>query len=123
MSGKPLGTHLAIEPADIGIRDDLGDDGAEAQDAVHRVAVAVEVEAVAERDGERGPELGRGHRDELADLEPGEAPRAAVAPKRGIVDDRDDLLDGVREQQAVRRPVRQRVRVPGVVLAFRRRVL
>ena len=97
MSGKPLGTHLAIEPADIGIRDDLGDDGAEAQDAVHRVAVAVEVEAVAERDGEGRAQLGRSHRDELADFERGLALRATVARKDGVVRDRDDLFDGMRE--------------------------
>ena len=115
MRGDWDGTHLAVEASHIRVRDDLGDDRADAEHAKHGVAVAVEVERVADRDGERGPLLGRGHREELAHLERGLAFRAG-AREEGVVGERENLLDRVRKEKAVRGPVGERVWVLGVVL-------
>ena len=102
--------------ADVGVRHDLGDDGAEGEDGVLGITIALEIKVDAERDGERGALLGGREREELGDLEPGLAFRAVVALEDRVRRDGLDLLDGVREEQAVRSLVRQRVRVLRVIL-------
>ena len=92
------GTHLSIEPTDVCVRNDLRDHRPEPKDAEFRVAVAVEVEAVAERDGECGADLGRSHRDKLADLERSLALGTFVPGEDGVVHNGFHLFDSVGKQ-------------------------
>ena len=80
-------THLSVKTTHVRVRDDLGDDAAEGVDAKLGRAVAVEPKVVAEADRERGPLLGRGEREELADLERGLAPLAVVRAEHGVARD------------------------------------
>lgn len=90
-------TYLTIITTHIRIRDHLRDRRAQRVKAVLGFAVVRIVERLAERDSEVRALLRRSEREELSDLEPGEARRARVARKDGAVRDRRDLLDRILE--------------------------
>ena len=109
-------TDLPIEPPDVRVRDDLGDDRPERLDAELRRAVAVEAKVLAEPDRERGALLGRGHREELARLERGLAALAVVRPEHRVACDGEHLRERGLEELRRGRLGRQDVRVRCVVL-------
>ena len=102
--------------ADVGVPHDLGDDGAEGEDAVLGITIAVKVKVDAERDGERGALLGGREREELGDLEGRLTARARVVAEDGVRRDRDHLSDRRLQQRVVGHFGRQRMRIGGVVL-------
>ena len=109
-------TDLPVEPSDVRVRDDLGDDRAERLDAELRRAVAVEAKVLAEPDRERGALLRRCHREELARLERGLAALAVVRPEHRVACDGEHLRERGLEELRRGRLGRQDVRVRCVVL-------
>lgn len=112
-------TYLSVESSHVCVGNNLRHHRSQAQDAEHCITVAVEVEMVAKRNRQCGSFLRGGHSKELADLESGLA-FCTIISEDGVVGYRQDLGDGVCEQQAVRSLVGQRVRIFGVILRHRR---
>lgn len=74
---------------------------------------------VAKRDCQCWSFLWGGHSEELADLK-SRLTFCTIVSKDGVVGYGQDLSDGVCEQQAVGSPVRERMRIFGVILQHRR---
>jgi len=112
-------THLAIVPSHIRIGQHLREHGAHRQRAVRRSAIPGEAEALAQEDEVGGGLLGRGEREELADLERGAAERARVLREDVVFEQPFCLRYCGLQERSIGRARGERVRVLGVVLRAR----
>jgi hypothetical protein len=114
-SGTNL-THLAIVPRYVRIRQYLGEHRAQRCRAERRVARAGDLEPFAGEDEERGALLRRGEREEIGDLEDGDAERARVVPEDGAAGQPLDLRLRSLQESSIGGARGERMRILRIVL-------
>jgi len=115
-STRARATHLAIVPCHVRICQHLREHGAHRPRAERRSAIPGEAEPFAEEHEVGGGLLGRGEREELADLKRGAAERARVLREDVVFEQPFCLRYCGLQERIIGRARRERVGVLGIVL-------